>query len=103
VLTRHTIGSTECGIENRFSVVGLDNVNFCLEIILLTLHVTKLYLNFCQTSSIDFDRDDELFATAGVSRRIKVFNFETVLSSLLLLSHQLVNCWKRRCSCSSEF
>jgi E3 ubiquitin-protein ligase RFWD2 len=29
-------------------------------------------------SSIEFDRDDELFATAGVSRRIKVFEFATV-------------------------
>ena len=29
--------------------------------------------------SIEFDRDDELFATAGVSRRIKVFNYATVL------------------------
>lgn len=31
-------------------------------------------------SSIEFDRDDEFFATAGVSRRVKVFNFETVCS-----------------------
>nr|GMD30119.1 E3 ubiquitin-protein ligase COP1-like isoform X2 [Ipomoea batatas] len=29
-------------------------------------------------SSIEFDRDDELFATAGVSRRIKVFDFSSV-------------------------
>lgn len=43
VLTRHAVGSTECGIENRFSVTGSDNVNFCLEMILLALHVTKLY------------------------------------------------------------
>ncbi|KAI9082216.1 hypothetical protein K1719_035639 [Acacia pycnantha] len=31
-------------------------------------------------SSIEFDRDDELFATAGVSRRIKVFDFSTVVN-----------------------
>eukprot|EP00245_Coleochaete_scutata_P005984 TRINITY_DN20054_c0_g1_i1.p1 TRINITY_DN20054_c0_g1~~TRINITY_DN20054_c0_g1_i1.p1 ORF type:complete len:662 (+),score=133.07 TRINITY_DN20054_c0_g1_i1:215-2200(+) len=31
-------------------------------------------------SSIEFDRDDELFATAGVSRRIKVFEFLTVVN-----------------------
>lgn len=31
-------------------------------------------------SSIEFDRDDELFATAGVSRRIKVFEFSSVVS-----------------------
>ncbi|KAF7831761.1 E3 ubiquitin-protein ligase COP1 [Senna tora] len=31
-------------------------------------------------SSIEFDRDDELFATAGVSRRIKVFDFSAVVN-----------------------
>ncbi|KAG5232018.1 hypothetical protein OIU76_005150 [Salix suchowensis] len=31
-------------------------------------------------SSIEFDRDDEYFATAGVSRRIKVFDFSSVLN-----------------------
>ncbi|KAI3789456.1 hypothetical protein L2E82_02252 [Cichorium intybus] len=31
-------------------------------------------------SSIEFDRDDEMFATAGVSRRIKIFDFSTVVN-----------------------
>ncbi|KAL7242938.1 hypothetical protein ACSBR1_015359 [Camellia fascicularis] len=31
-------------------------------------------------SSIEFDRDDELFATAGVSRRIKVFEFSSLVN-----------------------
>ncbi|XP_019170184.1 PREDICTED: E3 ubiquitin-protein ligase COP1-like isoform X2 [Ipomoea nil] len=31
-------------------------------------------------SSIEFDRDDELFAIAGVSRRIKVFEFASVIN-----------------------
>lgn len=31
-------------------------------------------------SSIEFDRDDKLFATAGVSRRIKIFEFSTVVN-----------------------
>ncbi|GAU14393.1 hypothetical protein TSUD_249330 [Trifolium subterraneum] len=31
-------------------------------------------------SSIEFDRDDDLFATAGVSRRIKVFDFSAIMS-----------------------
>ncbi|CAI9783952.1 unnamed protein product [Fraxinus pennsylvanica] len=35
----------------------------------------KISFNCC---SIEFDRDDELFATAGVSRRIKVFEFSSV-------------------------
>ncbi|KAG6557459.1 hypothetical protein Mapa_000732 [Marchantia paleacea] len=33
-------------------------------------------------SSIEFDRDDEFFATAGVSRRIKVFEFASVVNEL---------------------
>lgn len=32
----------------------------------------------CICCSIEFDRDNELFATAGVSRRIKVFEFSSV-------------------------
>ncbi|KAH9749719.1 E3 ubiquitin-protein ligase COP1 [Citrus sinensis] len=31
-------------------------------------------------SSIEFDRDDELFASAGVSRRIKIFEFSSVVN-----------------------
>ncbi|CAI9090149.1 OLC1v1024854C1 [Oldenlandia corymbosa var. corymbosa] len=31
-------------------------------------------------SSIEFDRDDELFATAGVSRRIKVFDYSSIIN-----------------------
>lgn len=32
--------------------------------------------------SIEFDRDDELFATAGVSKQIKVFEYSTVRHAL---------------------
>ncbi|KAL5729877.1 RING-type E3 ubiquitin transferase [Ranunculus cassubicifolius] len=39
------------------------------------------HFHFANTvSSIEFDRDDELFATAGVSRRIKVFDFSSVVN-----------------------
>lgn len=34
-----------------------------------------MYIALC---SIEFDCDDDLFATAGVSRRIKVFDFSAV-------------------------
>ena len=39
-----------------------------------------LFHNVNIVSSIEFDRDDELFATAGVSWRIKVFEFATVVN-----------------------
>jgi hypothetical protein len=46
-----------------------------------TFIYTVKYLNHCKITlccSIEFDRDDELFATAGVSRRIKIFEFSSV-------------------------
>jgi hypothetical protein len=44
--------------------------------ILLILLMKRVLFLF----SIEFDRDDELFATAGVSRCIKVFDFSSVRS-----------------------
>lgn len=40
-------------------------------------------------SSIEFDRDAQLFATAGVSKRICVFNFADVVSSPLPLHSKI--------------
>ena len=48
----------------------------------LTKRVRGLFL-----FSIEFDRDDELFATAGVSRCIKVFDFSSVSSNFLESIH----------------
>lgn len=45
---------------------------FMIITICWTLEFTMFYC------SIEFDRDDELFATAGVSRCIKVFDFSKV-------------------------
>lgn len=42
--------------------------------------------HFFSICSIEFDRDDELFATAGVSRRIKVFEFNSVCLKFYILS-----------------
>ncbi|KAG8382476.1 hypothetical protein BUALT_Bualt05G0081200 [Buddleja alternifolia] len=41
-------------------------------------------------NDIEFDRDDELFATAGVSRRIKIFEFSSVFASKLPLDPAIV-------------
>lgn len=45
---------------------------------LLFVFQCKIYTLILFLSSIEFDRDDELFATAGVSRCIKVFDFSSV-------------------------
>lgn len=48
--------------------------------VIAELHHGDLFHNSNIVSSIEFDRDDEFFATAGVSRRIKVFDFSTVVN-----------------------
>ncbi|XVF71830.1 hypothetical protein PTKIN_Ptkin12aG0071100 [Pterospermum kingtungense] len=48
--------------------------------VIAELRLGDLFHSANIVSSIEFDRDDELFATAGVSRRIKVFDFSTVLN-----------------------
>lgn len=63
------------------SIFGCINIHIS---VLRSCVVINLMLNFlCFKShflpcSIEFDRDDELFATAGVSRRIKIFEFSSV-------------------------
>ncbi|OMO49368.1 Zinc finger, RING-type [Corchorus capsularis] len=46
--------------------------------VIAELRLGDLFHSANIVSSIEFDRDDELFATAGVSRRIKVFDFSMV-------------------------
>ncbi|TPX60812.1 hypothetical protein PhCBS80983_g01560 [Powellomyces hirtus] len=36
----------------------------------------------CIVSSIDFDKDDQFFATAGVTKKIKIFDYQSVLADL---------------------
>ncbi|XWS47381.1 hypothetical protein CRYUN_Cryun14cG0147500 [Craigia yunnanensis] len=48
--------------------------------VIAELRLGDLFHSANIVSSIEFDRDDELFATAGVSRRIKVFDFSMVLN-----------------------
>lgn len=53
-------------------------------------------------SSIEFDRDDELFATAGVSRCIKVFDFSTVVNESADMHYPVVEMSTRsKLSCLS--
>ncbi|XVF21049.1 hypothetical protein REPUB_Repub12eG0056800 [Reevesia pubescens] len=48
--------------------------------VIAELRLGDLFHSANIVSSIEFDRDDELFATAGVSRRIKVFDFSMILN-----------------------
>ncbi|KAI4341001.1 hypothetical protein MLD38_025782 [Melastoma candidum] len=53
-------------------------------------------------SSIEFDRNDELFATAGVSRRIEVFDFSSVVNEPMDIHCPVVEMTTRsRLSCLS--
>ena len=42
-------------------------------------YTTDMFNNASIVSSIEFDKDQELFAIAGVTKRIKVYNYNTVL------------------------
>lgn len=44
-----------------------------------TLNYAELLTSSDMVCSTAFDRDDEFFATAGVSRRIKIFSYNSVL------------------------
>ncbi|XP_057859829.1 E3 ubiquitin-protein ligase COP1 [Cryptomeria japonica] len=67
------------GLEEFQSVLTTFTRYSCLQVI-AELRNGDLFNNIDILSSIEFDRDDELFATAGVSRRIKVFEFASVVN-----------------------
>nr|GEW59076.1 CCR4-Not transcription complex subunit 1 isoform X1 [Tanacetum cinerariifolium] len=69
----------------RMNHVG-DSESYCRLRVIAKLRHDELYHSANIVSSIEFDSDDEMFATAGVSRRIKVFNFLTVNISFPLPS-----------------
>ena len=42
-------------------------------------YTTDMFNNASIVSSIEFDKEQELFAIAGVTKRIKIYNYNTVL------------------------
>ena len=76
--------------EEECKRTGLDNFQTILSTftrysrlrVLAELRQGDLFHSSNIVSSIEFDRDDELFATAGVSRRIKVFKLATVVNEV---------------------
>ena len=50
---------------------------------LASIHFADHFLNHSSSivSSIEFDKDDEYFATAGVTKKIKLFQFESIIAS----------------------
>ncbi|XP_047950210.1 E3 ubiquitin-protein ligase COP1-like isoform X2 [Salvia hispanica] len=71
-------GYTE-GLEDFQSVLSTFTRYSRLQVV-AELRQGDLFHSANIVSSIEFDRDDELFATAGVSRRIKVFEFSSVVN-----------------------
>eukprot|EP00250_Pteridium_aquilinum_P012633 c20845_g1_i1 orf=359-2401(-) len=71
------IGSV--GLEDFQSVLNAFTRYSRLRVI-AEVHQGDLFHSSNIVSSIEFDRDDKLFATAGVSRRIKIFEFSTVVN-----------------------
>lgn len=50
---------------------------------LASIHFADHFLNHSSSivSSIEFDKDDEYFATAGVTKKIKLFQFESIIAT----------------------
>lgn len=55
-----------------------------------------------QYRSIEFDKDQEYFATAGVTKKIKIFNYNTIMEQPNVDSHpserEMVSISKIRCA-----
>lgn len=54
-----------------------------------SLHYADNLYNFSSSivSSIEFDRDDEYFASAGVTKKIKLFDFASVVAGTTMSSN----------------
>ena len=50
-------------------------------------YTTDMFNNASIVSSIEFDKDQELFAIAGVTKRIKIYNYNTVLKDIVDIHH----------------
>ncbi|KAH8493424.1 hypothetical protein H0E87_020241 [Populus deltoides] len=75
------------GLEDFQSV--LTNFTRCSQLrVVAELRQGDLFHPANIVSSIEFDRDDELFATAGVSRRIKIFEFSSSFQELRADDHR---------------
>ncbi|KAJ3324482.1 RING finger and WD repeat domain-containing protein 2 [Boothiomyces sp. JEL0866] len=60
---------------------------------LATVKYVDSYFNYALSivSSIEFDKDDEYFATAGVTKKIKIFNYDTVVSDFGGISSRFIS------------
>ena len=76
--------------SNRYN--GLEEFSSCLAKFtrysklhpLATLsYTTDIFNNASIVSSIEFDKDNELFAIAGVTKRIKVYDYNVVLKDIV--------------------
>ncbi|XP_024399141.1 E3 ubiquitin-protein ligase COP1 isoform X2 [Physcomitrium patens] len=73
--------SYQDGLED-FESILLAFTRYSRLRVVTELHHGDLFHSSNIVSSIEFDRDDEFFATAGVSRRIKVFDFSRVVNDV---------------------
>ena len=53
-------------------------------------YTTDMFNNASIVSSIEFDKDQEMFAIAGVTKRIKIYNYNTVLKDTVDIHYPCV-------------
>ncbi|KAJ3315114.1 coatomer subunit alpha [Boothiomyces sp. JEL0838] len=85
-------GGTTSGME-EFSSTLVNCSKYSSFNTLATVKYVDSYFNYALSivSSIEFDKDDEYFATAGVTKRIKIFNYETVVSDFGGISSRFIS------------
>ena len=58
---------------------GFSILEFFFRYLATLSYTTDMFNNASIVSSIEFDKEQELFAIAGVTKRIKIYNYNTVL------------------------
>ncbi|KAJ3276188.1 RING finger and WD repeat domain-containing protein 2 [Terramyces sp. JEL0728] len=78
---------------NEFSSTLVNCSKYSRFKTLATVKYVDSYYNYSLSivSSIEFDKDDEYFATAGVTKKIKIFNYETVVSDFGGISSRFIS------------
>ena len=57
-------------------------------------YTTDMFNNASIVSSIEFDKEQELFAIAGVTKRIKIYNYNTVLKDTVDIHYPCIGNFK---------
>lgn len=85
-----SVGDTTAGLDEfRENLVKFSRYN-SLRLLATLNYSSDLFNNSTIVSSIEFDKDNEFFAIAGVTKRIKVFDYGAVIRSTVDLHYPCI-------------